>query len=92
MTDSPLECSHWRHLATEYGSERPSLGSIRLLGAITVRNHHADVRGRKACIVERRTDGTHKTVAIIADARVSAEGQEGMDALLTGRAPNWINA
>lgn len=30
-----------------------------------------------------------KTIALIADLRVSEEGQEGMDALLTRRKPNW---
>jgi methylglutaconyl-CoA hydratase len=33
---------------------------------------------------------TTATVEAIADARVSDEGQEGMDALLSGRKPNWV--
>jgi methylglutaconyl-CoA hydratase len=33
---------------------------------------------------------TDATIAAIADARVSAEGQEGMDALLSGRKAKWI--
>lgn len=35
---------------------------------------------------------TDLTVNAIADARVSAEGQEGMEALLTGRKPAWLIA
>ncbi len=33
---------------------------------------------------------TNATVEAIADARVSDEGQEGMDALLSGRKPKWV--
>ena len=41
----------------------------------------------------QQTDASHitdVTIATIADARVSAEGQEGMEALLTKRKPAWV--
>ena len=34
---------------------------------------------------------TEITIHTIADARISAEGQEGMDALLTKRKPSWVS-
>ena len=71
MTDRPLERGHRRRFlsAAEAGSNRRRFRSIRLTGAVAVRDDHADVARRESRVVERARDGACGAVAIVANGQ-----------------------
>src|SRR5450759_2615100 len=67
MTGRPFERGHRRRFLSvaEAGSNRRRFRSIRLTGAVAVRDDHADVARRKSRVVERARDGACGAVAVV---------------------------